>query len=221
MLLELVENPSNWRAFAMAHYGLLIRVTHVKLVRDPVLVGLYEPHPFRKAMKFQILPLTSSSGGLAEATEIWIVHCPISKHHPKYGPDARAGVWQTISSPPVATLAGTVSRRVVGGDPNYSGPEVNRFNAGIPRRLQFGVFEPRIARHGDIALTRNVHAELVDIDIGVDYVDNSRLSSSDAHNACALVLTCPVEDVQEAAPSKKAVPTTVHTVTIGGDQSKT
>ena len=216
MLLELVENSPDWRAYAMAHYGLLIKVTDVQLVNDPVLVGLYELHPTRVAMKFQILPLTSS-GGRAEATEIWNVHCPSSDNHPNYGPAARAGVWQTISSSPAAT-GGTVSRRVVGGDPNYSRREVDEYNQRMPPHLQFRVFEPIIARPGDIALTRDVDTELVDISIGADYIEDPRQSSSDAHNACALVLICPVEDAQKAA---HAAPTTAHTVTIGGDQSKT
>ena len=171
----------------MAHYGLLIKVTDVQLVNDPVLVGLYELHPTRVAMKFQILPLTSS-GGRAEATEIWNVHCPSSDNHPNYGPAARAGVWQTISSSPAAT-GGTVSRRVVGGDPNYSRREVDEYNQRMPPHLQFRVFEPIIARPGDIALTRDVDTELVDISIGADYIEDPRQSSSDAHNACALAVS--------------------------------
>lgn len=87
MLRELVDDSDDWKAFAMAHYGLLINIRSVKLIQEPVLVSLHQPHPIRKAMKFKIAP---AIGGVekpteidrAEVVEVWNLHCPSSANHP-------------------------------------------------------------------------------------------------------------------------------------------
>jgi hypothetical protein len=76
MLLELVEKPAEWKAFAFAHYGVLIKSTTVNLVEEPVSVGLHKPHPKRVAMKFKIAPLTGGVEKPATATEVWNIIIP-------------------------------------------------------------------------------------------------------------------------------------------------
>ena len=50
MLRQLVDDAAEWKVYAMAHYGLLVNSTSVKLVQEPSLVGLHRPHPARVAM---------------------------------------------------------------------------------------------------------------------------------------------------------------------------
>ena len=212
MLLDLVHGLFDWRAFAMAHYGLLIKRATVNLVEEPVLVALHSPHPQRVAMKFKISPLTRSGEKPAEATEIWNVHSPAPNN--KFGIEARRGVWDTISEK-------GASRRVVGGDMNYAKEQAEEFNQKLEQHLRWNVLEPVKARHGDLLLYRNVVAKLVHVPIGKTYIDEKSKKSSDAHNVCAISLTCPVEGV--ASPLRTAADTalTAATATIGGEQSKT
>ena len=235
MLRQLVDDAAEWKVYAMAHYGLLVNSTSVKLVQEPSLVGLHKPHPARVAMKFQISPLTGGVEKPAEATEIWNIHCPASQNHP-YGPDARRGVWKTITET-------SASRSVIGGDMNMSRFQVIGFNMETRHTeatRQWKVHEPMQAKHGDLALTRNVVAEPMHMTIGRDYIGDRSKKSSDAHNACALMLTYAVQretrvarntpvlrsshpcstTISVAKPdSATSKPTSVRTSTVGRDTS--
>ena len=66
MLRDLVDNSSDWKAYATAHYGLLINSKTVDLIQEPVLVGVYAEHPDRVAMKFQIASFVVSVENLTQ-----------------------------------------------------------------------------------------------------------------------------------------------------------
>ena len=154
MLRQLVDGAAEWKASAMAHYGLLINSTTVKLVQEPSLVGLHRPHPARVAQKFKISPLTGGVEKPAATTEIWNLHCPASTNH-AYGIEARRGVWKTITET-------SAPCSVVGGDMNMTRFQVTGFNMETrftEATRQWKVHEPNQAKHGDLALTRNVVAE--------------------------------------------------------------
>ena len=212
MLLDLVHGLFEWRAFAMAHYGLLVKRATVKLVEEPVLVPLHSPQPHRVAMKFKISPLSRSGEKPAEATEIWNIHSPAPSN--KFGIDARRGVWATISEK-------GASRRVVGGDMNYAKEQTEEFNHELEQHLRWNVLGPVKARHGDLLLYRNVVAELVHMPIGKDYISEKSKKNSDAHNVCAISLTCPVEGVNSPLRTAAHTALTAATAAIGGEQSKT
>ncbi len=104
---------------------------------------------------------------------------------------------------------------------NYAKEQAEEFNQKLEQHLRWNVLEPVKARHGDLLLYRNVVAKLVHVPIGKTYIDEKSKKSSDAHNVCAISLTCPVEGV--ASPLRTAADTalTAATATIGGEQSKT
>ena len=186
MLRQLVDGAAEWKASAMAHYGLLIKSTTVRLVEEPSLVSLHSPHPARVAQKFKISPLTGGVEKPAATTEIWNVHCPASANH-AYGIEARRGVWTTITET-------SASHSVVGGDLNMTRFQAGDFNQFLsPKNLKWKIHEPVQAKHGDLVLTRNLAAELLHMNIGKDYITDNAQSSTDGHNACALVLTYAVQ----------------------------
>jgi hypothetical protein len=232
MLRQLVDDAADWKASAMAHYGLLINSTTVKLVQEPSLVGLHRPHPARVAMKFKISPLTGGVEKPAETTEIWNTHCPTSTNH-AYGIEARRGVWKTITET-------SASHSVVGGDLNMTRFQAVGFNNNSEATRQWKVHEPLQAKHGDLVLTRNVVAELLHMTIGKDYIADKSQRSTDGHNACALVLTYAVQRETRVARNTPVMlsphpciattsvakpdfasskPTSVRTSTVGCDTS--
>ena len=59
-MLQLVDRPKEWKAYAMSHYALLIKVSTVKKVGEPHLQELSAAQPWRAAMKFKIAPLSGA-----------------------------------------------------------------------------------------------------------------------------------------------------------------
>jgi hypothetical protein len=200
MLRELVDNSAEWKVFAMAHYGLLIRWKSVKLVEEPVLMRLYNAQPDRVAMKFKIAPTSSSVEKPTEPTEVWNIHCPSSEAL-LYKLGARRGVWNTITH-------SSASSTVVGGDMNMSRFQVESFNNKVPANStrRWSVHEPQRGRPGDLTLTRNVFAEFVDMTIGIGYIWEKAFKSTDAHNACAIAITYAIQGETQVNTHATLVP---------------
>jgi hypothetical protein len=221
MLLDLVDNSKNWKAYAMAHYGLLIKSTTVELIEEPVLVGVYSKHPERVAMKFKIAPrvgsvekpaIATEVGSVqkpAIATEVWNIQSPSSANFGYLGLQARREMFQTISE--------GASRSIAGGDLNMTRFQTEAFNKSLESQQRWKVYEPVEARHGDLFLTRNVKTVPMHMTIGRSYVGDPAHKSSDAHNACGLVLFSTVQVVPSPAAATsvpKPGPTTSSVSTV-------
>ena len=194
----LAKHPLGWSIHATNHYGLLISNSTVRLIDAPECVSLLtDNQAYRVTQRCSFAANTNSVEKPFKVTELWNVHCPVSRRHP-YGAEVRRQVCSFLQQK-------SGQRVIWGGNLNQSLLLLDREaqnHLAIGRKLEpWTPLQPSNGRYGDIVCVRGVIVDLMRCLIGKEQLHSG---VSDNHVMVGVKLTT---EFDSAAESVEATPT--------------